>query len=82
MRFVVLYCHARGDVLLIQPEMILTDRYPNARLIPSISARRSAAAIAPYRAAMLYSTLARSYDNELSDIGASGVSEKGGGKGR
>jgi hypothetical protein len=47
-----------------------------------MSARLSAAAMPPYSAAMLYSTLARSKVSELSVTGASGVREKGGGKGR
>jgi hypothetical protein len=38
--------------------------------------------MAPYKAAILYSTLARSYVRDLRGIAASGVSEKGGGKGR
>jgi hypothetical protein len=51
-------------------------------LIPVASARVSAAAIEAYTAAMLNNTDARSNVKEGSDIGASGVRENGGGKGR
>jgi hypothetical protein len=50
--------------------------------MPSASARRSAAAIEAYTEATLKSTLALSKVRDGSDIGASGVREKTGGKGR
>jgi hypothetical protein len=51
-------------------------------LIPVASDLVSAAAIDAYTAAMLNKTDARSKVRDGSDIGASGVKENGGGKGR
>ena len=61
---------------------LLKDKKPSARFMPAASALASLAAIEAYTEAILYRTAARSKVNDGKLIGASGVRENGGGKGR